>query len=396
MSALPAYERDPTLRSLDTEVLACGDDGRPYALLADTILYPEGGGQPADRGRLGRAQVLDVQKRDGEVRHYLDAPVPAGPARLDLDWQRRWDHMQQHTGQHLLTAVADTRFGWATLAFHLGAEVSDIELDVPGLSPRDLEALEEAVAAEIRAARPVRARRVDPGAVAGLGVRSRGLPEGFTGDVRLVEIEGVDLNTCGGTHLASTAELEALKLLGTESLRGGTRLCFVAGGRLRRRLEAHERRNGALRGLLGAPDEALAGTLEGKLDQLRQAERRAKGLEEELAGLVVESLAAREGLLAEHHFEGRDAGFLQKAARRLMEAAPAKSVLLTATAGGQHFFVLAAGSASTLDVAGLGRQVADLLEGRGGGSAGFFQGKAGSLARRQEAVARLREDERVS
>ncbi|HLO68582.1 MAG TPA: hypothetical protein VK188_16275 [Holophaga sp.] len=391
MSALPAYERDPHLRSLDTEVLACGDDGRPYALLADTILYPEGGGQPADRGRLGKARVLDVQKRDGEVRHYLDAPVPPGPVRLDLDWERRWDHMQQHTGQHLLTAVADTRFGWATLAFHLGLEVSDIELDVPGLAPRDLAALEEAVAAEIRAARPVTGRRVVQEDLPGLGVRSRGLPEGFTGDVRLVEIQGVDLNTCGGTHVATTAELEALKLLGTESLRGGTRLFFVAGGRLRRRLEAHEQRNAALRGLLGAPDEALAESLEGRLEQLRQAERKAKGLEEELAGLVVESLAAREGALAEHHFEGRDAGFLQKAARRLMEVAPAKGVFLTATAGGQSFFVLAAGSAAALDVAGLGRQVAELLEGRGGGSAGFFQGKAGNLARRQEAVARIQE-----
>lgn len=389
MNALPAYERDPQLRTLDTEVLACGDDGRPYALLADTILYPEGGGQPADHGRLGGARVLDVQKREGEVRHYLDAPVPAGPARLELDWERRWDHMQQHTGQHLLTAVADTRFGWATLAFHLGAEVSDIELEVPGLSPRDLASLEEAVAAEIRAARPVRGRRVAPEAMAALGVRSRGLPEGFTGDVRLVEIEGVDLNTCGGTHVATTADLESIKLLGTESLRGGTRLFFVVGARLRKRLEAHEKRNAALRGLLGAPDEALAGSLEGKLEQLRQAERKAKGLEEELAGLVVESLAAREGRLAEHHFEGRDAGFLQKAARRLMEAAPAKGIFLTATSGGQHFFVLAAGSASTLDVAGVGRQVAELLEGRGGGSAGFFQGKAGSLARRQQAVEML-------
>ncbi len=389
MSQLSAYERDPYLRALDARVLDAGDDGQPFVVLDDTVLYPEGGGQPADRGTVGGVAVLDVQKRDGAIRHRLAAPLRPGPARVELDWARRWDHMQQHTGQHLLTALADTRFGWATTAFHLGPEVCDIELDVPGLAPAQLEALEEAVAAEIRAARPVRARRVAPEAVAGLGVRSRGLPEGFTGEVRLVEIEGLDLNTCGGTHVACTAELEALKLLGTEALRGGTRLFFVVGGRLRRRLEAHERRNAGLRALLGAPDAGLGEAVETKLEQLRQAERKAKALEEELADRVVESLAAREGRLVEHHFEGRDGGFLQKTARRLMELAPAKGVFLTATAGGQHAFVLAAGPGAGLDIAALGRDLAPLLDGRGGGAAGFFQGKAGSLARRAEAVALL-------
>ncbi len=255
MSAVPAYERDPRRTELLTEVVATGtDEGRPFALLADTILYPEGGGQPSDRGVLGETPVLDVRSGPDGIRHYLAAPVAEGPVRLRLDWDRRFDHMQQHTAQHLLTAVAQDRFRWETTAFHLGERVSDIELKAPKLPPEGLRALEDAVAAEIRAARPVTARRVPPEEVARLPVRTRGLPEGHVGDVRLVEIEGLDLNTCGGTHLASTAEIELVALVSTEAIRGGTRLFFAAGGRARRRLAAHEERNAALRKLLGAPD----------------------------------------------------------------------------------------------------------------------------------------------
>jgi alanyl-tRNA synthetase len=389
MRDLPAYERDPYLTELDARVLLAGDDGRPFAVLEDTVLYPEGGGQPPDHGTLGSARVLDVQKRDGEVRHYLSAPVAPGPARVTLDWDRRFDHMQQHTGQHLLTAVAHERFGWATTAFHLGPEVSDIELDAAGLEPWELRRLEEAVAAEIRAARPVSSVRVAPEELEAMNVRSRGLPEGFQGDVRLVTIQGVDTNTCGGTHVRSTAELEALMLLGTESLRGGTRLFFVAGGRARKRLEAHERRNARLRTLLGAPDAGLVEALEVKLEQVRAQDRKVRALEEDLADLIVEALAARPGTLAEHHFEGRDVAFLQRAGRQLAALAPQKAVFFTATQEGQHFFLLTAGEASALDVPARGRAVAELLGGRGGGSGKLFQGKAASLTARADALETL-------
>ncbi len=389
MSDLAGYERDPYLTELDTAVLRAGDDGRPFAVLADTVLYPEGGGQPADRGTLGGAEVLDVQKRDGEIRHYLQAPAAPGPVHVRLDWERRFDHMQQHTGQHLLTAVAQDRFGWETRAFHLGEEVCDIELGVAALGAEDLRALEDAVAAEVRAARPVEAARVKPEDLPGLKVRSRGLPEGFTGDVRLVTIQGVDTNTCGGTHLRSTAELEAVVLLGAESLRGGTRLFFAAGGRARRRMAAHEARNAALRTLLGAPDTGLAAAVEGKLEQVRVLERKARALEEELADRVAEALAARPGVVADHHFEGRDAAFLLRAGRQLAASAPGKAVFLTATLEGRHFFLLTAGEASPLDVPARGRELAALLGGRGGGSGRLFQGKAPSLDARDAAVALL-------
>ena len=245
-------------------------------------------------------------------------------------------------------------------------------------------------AAEVRAARPVRARRVSEAEYGSLPVRSRGLPEGFEGDIHLVEIEGLDLNTCGGTHVRSTAELEAVALLGTEPMRGGTRLHFVAGGRLRRRLAGHEARNAAIKAVLDAPEGEFVTLVQRRKDELRDAERRLRALAEELAGAAAEALAGRPGNLVDAHFDGRDPAFLGTLARRLATLAPAKLAFLTATNEAGSFFVLTGGEQVTADVQALGRQVAESLGGRGGGSAQLFQGKAASLAARSAALATLR------
>ena len=304
-----AYEREPYRRDLPTAVVDTGVEGdRPFALLDDTILYPEGGGQPPDRGFLGRVPVVDVQRRGGEI----------------------------------------------------------------------------------RAARKVTAKRVTPAEMTALPVRTRGLPEGHAGDVRLVEIAGIDLNTCGGTHLASTGELEALKLLGTEKLRGGTRLSFVAGGRVRRRLGAHEARAAALRVLLGAPDEGLAAAVEAKLGQLSAAEKALRAAEEELAGALARALSAEAGPAVALHLPGRDMAFLTRVGK-VFSTLPASSVaLLTVDGPAGEAFVLAGGAESTAPVPELGPVVAEALEGRGGGSGKLFQGK-GTVSRRDEALRILNE-----
>ncbi len=390
MTSIPSFERDPYLRRLDVEVLGVGEaEGRPYAVLDDTLLYPEGGGQPADQGRLGDIAVVDVQKVEGEIRHFLASPGETGAAVLLLDWQRRYDHMQQHTAQHLFSALALARFGWATRSFHLGPETSDIELDAPELSSTQLAALEDAAMAEIVASRPITTRRVSPEEYAELDVRSRGLPDGHRGDIRLVEIEGIDLNTCGGTHLESTGEIEAVKILGTERLRGGNRVRWVAGARVRSRLAAHEARNAELRGLFDTDDASLVEIASLKLDQFGRARRRIRQLEAELAQARVESLAASDEQVVTAHFEDADGGFLQTAARAFLERAPAKACLLTAEGGKGAFFLVAAGNASSLDAGELGPRIAEIFEGRGGGSGAIFQGKAGSLDRRAEAAALL-------
>jgi len=387
-----AYHRDCYLTELETEVVSVGEeDGSPYVILADTLFYPEGGGQPADRGQLGGAEVWDVQKRGEEIRHLVSHPVADGPVRLKLDWSRRWDHMQQHTGQHVLTAVALRDFGWRTMAFHLGAEWSDIELDVPSLDRNDLDRLEEAVAKEISAARPVTNRNAEVGDFERLGVRSRLLPEGFTGAVRLVDIEGLDLNTCGGTHCRSTADLGTLCLLGTEPMRGGTRVFFVAGGRVRQRMAAHEDRNLQLRGLLDTGDEKLSEVIALRLNREKELARAVRRLSEELADAEAATLCSEESSLLDTHWQGRDMAFLQRVGRSIAESAPDRCALLTSENDDGAIFLVVAGETSDVSLEEIGPGIAATLGGRGGGRGTIFQGKANSLANRDDALRILSE-----
>ena len=384
---IPAFEREPYLRELKVEVTAVAeDDAGPYAVLSDTILYPEGGGQPDDHGHLGAIRIIAVQRVDGEIRHYLESAAATGPATLTLDWERRFDHMQQHTAQHLITAIAADEFGWETTSFHLGATSSDVELDVGSITDTDRRSLEERAATVIHEARAVTTRRAPPEELAGGAIRSRGLPAGHEGDVRLVEIAGIDSNTCGGTHVATTAEIGTIKLLRTESMRGGTRLHWVAGTRVRTLLAARETRAAALRAILETSDDEVLHVIESKLARLQHAERRIKRLSAELAEETARRLDSSAGTIIEAHFDGADAGFLQSIVRQLTTLGASRACLLTATSDSGSFFVLYRGADFEFDLNTIGARVATLFDGRGGGSADLFQGKAGSLVRRPEAV----------
>lgn len=388
-----AYDREPYLRRLPVTVLEVGVEAdRAFAVLDDTILYPEGGGQPSDRGRLGDVPVLDVRRADAEIRHYLDAPVETGTSTLVLDWQRRFDHMQQHTAQHLLTAVAASRFGWNTTSFHLGARRCDIELDAAPPSPAELVALEDAVMEVARSGRAVTSRRVSPSEYEKGEVRSRGLPAEHHGDVRVVQIDGVDACACGGTHVHSTSEIETVKLLGAEPMRGGSRLYWVAGERARGLLAEHEARTAELKGLLDASAEDLGGAAAAMVQRLQGADRRIRFLEGRLAAEAARRLAQRPDVVLEDHFEDTDGRFLQEVGRRLAKLGGGHVALLTASGPGGDSFLLVAAEGCEVDLPTTGPKVAEILDGRGGGSGSLFQGKAGSLERRIEAVDLLRSE----
>ncbi len=258
--SLVACQRDARLRALDCVALSWSplDDGRYAVILDDTVLYPEGGGQPADHGRINGVAVVDVQRGQSGVVHTVLGPGAPGPVRVELDWARRFDHMQQHSAQHLLTALAADHLDRPTVAFHLGEETCTIDLLGPPLDEAARARLEDLANAEIRSARPLRVREVDAQTYDRLPVRSRGLPEGHTGPIRLVEIEGLDLNTCGGTHVAHTGELQVVALLRVEALKGGSRLHYLAGDRVRRRLAEALQREAALTALLTAPPDTHA------------------------------------------------------------------------------------------------------------------------------------------
>jgi Ser-tRNA(Ala) deacylase AlaX len=385
MKKQPVYWIDSYRTELETEVLASGDGDQPWVVLADTALYPEGGGQPGDRGWIGEVAVVDTIKREGRTVHLVEAPVAVGPVQVRLDWQRRFDHMQQHTAQHLLTAIAEDHHGWTTTAFHLGESVSDIELAVPELAAEQLSQLEEETAAKIRSGLTVDVHWLDPRADS--QVRCRGLPEGHTGDLRVVEIDQVDRAACGGTHLRSTTEIETICLLGTEAMRGGTRVFFAAGGRVRRRMSLHEARNAELRTLLGAPDRELAALVAGKLEQVQQLGRNERALIDELASVLAERLAGRDERVTHLHLEKHGPELLQPLARQFAASAGNRVALLTSGAG---FFALSSGE-SDADLRTIGAEVAEILQGRGGGKGQLFQGKATAIQRHPEALARLRQ-----
>lgn len=386
-----AFERDAYLTELDTEVLETGvDDNGSYVVTADTVFYPEGGGQPADRGTIDDVDVSDVVRVEGVVRHRLSAPVTSKRVHQKIDWARRLDHMQQHTAQHMITALALARFGWPTTAFHLGPRVSDVECDVAHLSRDQLDSLEREVNEEIRVARPVTVRYAPAARMEELGVRSRILPQDFASEeLRLVDIDGIDLNTCGGTHVRSTAEIGAVVLLGVESMRGGTRVFFVAGDRVRRRLVEHELRNARLRSILDSSDDDLPDVVELRIAKEKQLARDRRRLIDDLVNEIADSLAAKPDPVVACHWDDRDMEFLQKLGRRLLAAAPAKVALLTAGVGREGLFLVAAGEEAALDLALVGPELAALMDGRGGGTGGLFQGRASKLAGRRDVASRL-------
>ena len=388
MSETPGYWRDPYQVDLETEVVEIGTDpdGRPWAILADTILYPEGGGQPCDLGSIDDVPVTGVLRARGRTIHLLDRALVLGPARVRLDWDRRYDHMQQHTAQHLLTAVAEDRVGWPTTAFHLGSEVSDVELGVSRIAEEELRDLEGAVAVGVGGALAVGERRTTVEEMAAAGARCRGLPEGLEGEVRLVEIQGVDLAACGGTHLRSTAEIECVCLLDTGALRGGTRVHFVAGGRVRHRMARHETRNAGLRTVLGAPDEELTTAAAAKLEQLQAVGRAQKRLTADLGAALARALAASDEAVVAHHLEVGGQELLQAVARQLTSLGFTGLALLTS--GGGHFALVSGEESPHLPE--LGRMVAEVLGGKGGGAGRQFQGKADAIHRHAEAFEKLR------
>lgn len=372
--AILTCQRDAYRRSLIAdvhEILAV--DGGVEVVLEDTVMYPEGGGQPDDHGTLGGHPVLGLRKTaEGRVAHRLAAAPAQASVEITVDWARRFDHMQQHTAQHLISALAADRFDALTTAFHLRDGMCDIDLSRKLTQP-EADALQTAVNDEIRAARPVQHTLV---AAEDLdSVRTRGLPEGLTGPVRLVEIEGIDLNTCGGTHVANTAELQAVVLLPPLSQKGGCKLRYLAGGRVINGVrEAHDREVTLSRSLSCGPAEH-ATAIRRLQDDSKGAAREKKALLMALSGLRGAELA-RSGAARFHHDEA-DLGFLRGVGAAASAAAPERVFVLTGGPDGQPGVFMLIGPAAA--VAATGPQVAAAVSGRGGGAKGRYQGKAQQL-----------------
>lgn len=389
MELSQAQTEDPFKRQMATRVVACdeAEDGRFAVRLDETLFYPEGGGQPADHGRIDGAEVRDVQRdEDGRIIHLVDRSISAGEVDVSVDWDRRFDHMQQHTAQHLITAIAADEFGMETVSFHLGEEYSSIDLDVVSISRPKLRRMEARVNEEIRRARPVRFRFVTRREYDEMEVRSRGLPDDHEGRVRIIEIDDIDRNTCGGTHVTNTAQLQMVALIGTEHTRDRVRLSYLAGGRLLDRMQGCLRREERFNELLSCGRDEHVEAVERTIDEAQEASNRVTSYQEELAERLGDQLyQSGERVLALHR-EETDFQFLNAIQRAATSEDDERVVFLTgAPPGGveEGIFVLSGPEALVDEV---GDEVAELLDGRGGGPPGRYQGKASSISQRDEVV----------
>jgi alanyl-tRNA synthetase len=244
------YYTDSMLASFDATVVTSTDfDGKHVAVLDRTAFYPTSGGQPHDTGRLGAARVVDVVDReDGAIAHVVDVPLAAGEVvRGEIDWPRRFDHMQQHTGQHLLSAAFDRLHGARTVSFHLGADASSIDL-AREVTAGEIASAERLASEVVWEDRPVEVRFVSEDEAARLSLRKEPVRGGT---LRLVGVSDFDLSACGGTHVPRTGMVGAIAVAGAERFRGGSRVTFVCG---RRALDAYD----ALRDVVAAASRLLS------------------------------------------------------------------------------------------------------------------------------------------
>jgi len=341
--------------------------------------------------------VLDVFERDDHtVVHVTDRRLGSGPVRGVIDWERRFDHMQQHTGQHLLSAAFLELFQFPTVSFHLGREVSTIDLGAPGISAQQLEQAERRVNQITFEDRPVTVRFGTAQELAEAGIRKAVEREGI---LRAIEVEGFDLQPCGGTHVARTGQIGLLLLRKCEKVKQNWRVEFVCGQRAARVAR------GDFMGLSEAARQLSCGLTEVPAMVARALEERQAGhrvrqrLQEQLAeveALLLLATEMRVGKVGEarvvlHVFEEADADYLRLLAAKLV-AESGVQVLLASKAGGQVVFGQSPGLST--DMNALLRESLQSAGGRGGGSKDFAQGSVPNAGALEDilnhAVARLR------
>lgn len=265
--------------------------GRYHVIVDGTAFYPESGGQPADRGELGGRPVLDVQESgDGEVLHVMEAAIAPGPGIVGkIDRVRRFDHMQQHTGQHLLSAVCHERFKLKTVGFHLGPDLSTVDLDADRMEDSRLREIVDGVNAIIWDNRPVTARFYPKEEAEALGLRK---PTAREGEIRVVEVEGCDRSACGGTHVCRTGEVGVLLALRTEKMKGKTRVHFVCGRRALRVFWEEHAVLSSLSALTTCGFVEMPGRVGKLMDDVRSLAKERSALKSELLGLRVPDMLA--------------------------------------------------------------------------------------------------------
>ena len=379
------YYNDSFLYGFDAEVREVLETPRPGLVLDQTAFYPTSGGQVFDTGWISsdadsKLRVTEVaESEDGKLVHYLEAPVDLKPGiriRGEIDAARRRDHMQQHSGQHVLSAAFIRIYNIPTVSFHMADDYCSIDLDTPKLSKEQIEAAERLANEIILENRPVDIRFVTRDEAGKLGLRK--LPPTERDELRLIDIHDFDLTACGGTHVAHTGQIASILLRKTEKVRQGWRVEFVAG----QRAVATARRDfttltetAALfsANIYDVPQQARK-----SLDEIRSLRKQNEQSQIELAAAYASVLLAE---VPESHgrrilvrtLTDRDLNFVKFLAQKLTRLAP-NVVALLATTSPQPSLVFAQSPGQPFDMGALMKETMTKLEGRGGGSKDMAQG----------------------
>lgn len=379
------YEADAYRREADAVILAAEPDGRGGGKLAldGTVFYPEGGGQPADHGTLtlpdgARLTVTDVHEQGGVIWHKVDAlPDTAAPGTAvtgRIDWAWRFDKMQQHTGEHILSGILHQMFGAENVGFHIGSDAVRMDTSVP-ISAEGLREAELAANRIVWQNVPVLITYPTREELARMTYRSK---KEIEGQVRIVTIPGADVCACCGTHTAATGAVGQIKILAAENYKGGVRLSIVCGERALLAAQAMRQRQADIGALLSAKPSETAHAVHRVYDEYTALKFAHFGLCSELFDALAAQVAP--GADAIRIVPGLDPDGLHRLAARLSEATTGLCAALTANEKGTGYCLAQAGG----DVRALTKALNTALNGRGGGKPGICQGSCAAAPEQVE------------
>jgi alanyl-tRNA synthetase len=380
------YYTDSYLTDFTATVLERGDESR-RVYLDRTAFYPTSGGQPNDLGSLGGKRVLDVIDEGERVAHLVDGPVEAEKVQGSIDWARRFDNMQQHTGQHLLSAVLADAFGYQTVSVHFGSDTSSLDLDVGAISSEQVRQAEVRANAVVFENRPVTIAFEEAGAASGLRKASD-----RSGALRVITIADLDRSACGGTHVRATGEIGSILIRGVERVKKQVRLEFLCGGRAVRQARADYETLSRMAGVASAGIPDLPALFEKQRADLRLLEHSRRALDEELVGYQARDLydatapAANGVRLIVHRAGGRPIGALRGLAQAILTH---PKVILLGSIDSPPSLLLATSTDSGVDAGATLKPILDSHGGRGGGSPRIAQGTVADAAALDQAVQTL-------
>ncbi|KML44163.1 serine-tRNA(Ala) deacylase AlaX [Cytobacillus firmus] len=375
------YYENPYIKTFETELVyqAADDKERVYAVLKETAFYPTGGGQPHDEGTLNGIKVVDVEEAEGEIRHYLERELEPSISGIsgEIDWNRRFDHMQQHAGQHILSAAFEELYGYKTVSFHLGKEILTIDLEISELPVGHAEEAERLANAIILENRPIEARWVSAEEASQFPLRKQ---LSVSEDIRLVIVPEFDYNGCGGTHPTSTGQVAGVKVLDWERQKKKIRVQFICGSRILTQLQTKHEITGNLSQLLNAPEQDLPSAASRLIENGKDLEKQLEAAKEALLAYEAKEMftAGKEKCISKV-FEGRSVQELQKLARLIASQTENADVILINETADKLQFVCARGADSESDMKSLSAELLQKINGKGGGNPQFAQGGGDKL-----------------